>query len=329
MQAGEWKADGFFGAAVAVALALVVAAIYFVLMRKHAPAAVSKPQRGPVGPGGKEPVASFGRFLVERELAKGATGVVYLGRDTSTRRPVAIKTLALAPRLQPEDFAEVKERFLREAQRAAGLSHANVVAIYGIGEEHDQCYIAMEWLPGTSLVRYTGRAELLPPQKAASLVARTADALGYAHRQGVIHGDVKPAQVMYDPQSDTLKVTDFCIGRLVAGPKAASRAYLSPEQIAGQRIDGRSDLFSLAVTLYQLVCGRLPFEGESAAQVMFRIANEPPAPPAIEIPAALAQFLERALAKDPGERFQTAEHFGGALRAALAPVVVDHARAWT
>ena len=324
MQAAVWKADGFLGAAVIVALALVAVAIYFVLMRKHAPPAVSKPKlAGPVRREG------FGRFVIERQLAKGASGVVYLGRERSTGRRVAIKTFPLAPRFQPEDFAEVKERFLRAAEKAARLSHANVVAIYDAGEEDDHCYMAMEVLPGTSLAHYTRRAELLPPEKAVALVARAAEALAYAHRQGVVHGDVKPAQLMYHPQNDTLKVTDFCIGRAIGNLKIAAGSYMSPEQLGGRRIDGRADLFSLAVTLYQLLCGRLPFEGASAAQMMFRIANEPPALPAIEIPAALAQFLERALAKDAGERFQTGEHFSGALRAALAPAVVDNARAWT
>ena len=134
---------------------------------------------------------------------------------------------------------------------------------------------------------------------------------------------------MYDPQSDTLKVTDFGIARLTASSKTktgmvlGTPSYMSPEQLAGKKIDGRSDLFSLAVTLYQLLCGRLPFDGESMAQLMFRIANEPPAPIDSGVPAGLVRFLERALAKDPHERFQTGEHFAGALRAAIAPALAS------
>ena len=273
----------------------------------------------------------FGRFVVEKELGKGAMGVVYLGRDPKIGREVAIKTLAVAEEFEPEELAEVKERFFREAQTAGRLSHPNIVTIYDAGEEHDYCYIAMELLKGDSLARFTKPGALLQPEKALSVVARAADALGYAHREGVVHRDVKPANLMYDPASDTLKVTDFGIARLTASSKTktgmvlGTPSYMSPEQLAGRKLDGRSDLFSLAVTLYQMLAGRLPFDGESMAQLMFRIANEPPAPIGAGAPAGLAQFLERALAKDPEARFQTGEHFGGELRAALAQAVPQRA----
>ena len=267
----------------------------------------------------------FGRFVVEKELGKGAMGVVYLGKDPKIGREVAIKTLAVAQEFEPEELADVKERFFREAQTAGRLSHPNIVTIYDAGEEHDYCYIAMELLRGDSLARFTKPAQLLPAEKTVSIIARAADALGYAHREGVVHRDVKPANLMYDPEADTLKVTDFGIARLTASSKTrtgmvlGTPSYMSPEQLAGKRIDGRSDLFSLAVTLYQMLSGRLPFDGESMAQLMFRIANEPPADIATvaTVPAGLAKFLERALAKNPDERLQTGEHFGGELRAAL------------
>ena len=267
----------------------------------------------------------FGRFVVEKELGKGAMGVVYLGKDPKIGREVAIKTLAVAQEFEPEELAEVKERFFREAQTAGRLSHPNIVTIYDAGEEHDYCYIAMELLRGDSLARFTKPGQLLPAEKTVSIIARAADALGYAHREGVVHRDVKPANLMYDPEADTLKVTDFGIARLTASSKTktgmvlGTPSYMSPEQLAGKRIDGRSDLFSLAATLYQMLCGRLPFDGESMAQLMFKIANEPPADIATvaTVPAGIAQFLQRALAKNPEERFQTGEHFGGELRAAL------------
>jgi len=269
----------------------------------------------------------FGRFEVEKELGKGAMGVVYLGKDPKIGREVAVKTLALSEQFEPEEMAEVKERFFREAQTAGRLSHPNIVTVYDAGEEHDYCYIAMELLRGASLAPYTKPGQLLTQDKVVSIVARAADALGYAHREGVVHRDVKPANIMYDPASDTLKLTDFGIARLTASSKTktgmvlGTPSYMSPEQLAGRKIDGRSDLFSLAVTLYQMLSGRLPFDGESMAQLMFRIANEPPADIATvaSVPAQLAQFLGRALAKNPDERFQTGEHFGGALRAALSP----------
>jgi serine/threonine-protein kinase len=268
----------------------------------------------------------FGRFEVEKELGKGAMGVVYLGKDPKIGREVAVKTLALSEQFEPQEMAEVKERFFREAQTAGRLSHPNIVTIYDTGEEHDYCYIAMELLRGASLAPYTKPGQLLPAEKVVSIVARAADALGYAHREGVVHRDVKPANIMYDPASDTLKLTDFGIARLTASSKTrtgmvlGTPSYMSPEQLAGRKIDGRSDLFSLAVTLYQLLSGRLPFEAESMAQLMFRIANEPPTDigSVARVPAPLARFLQRALAKGAEERFQTGEHFAGALRAAMS-----------
>jgi serine/threonine-protein kinase len=269
----------------------------------------------------------FGRFEVHKELGKGAMGVVYLGKDPKIGREVAIKTMALAQEFEPEELAEVKERFFREAETAGRLSHPNIVTIYDAGEEHDFCFIAMELLNGADLAPYVKTGHLLPPEKVVSIVARVADALGYAHRQGVVHRDVKPANMMYDPQTDTLKVTDFGIARLTASSKTktgmvlGSPSYMSPEQLAGKKIDGRSDLFSLAVSLYQLLCGKLPFEGESMAQLMFKIANQAPADILSirpDLPPGLARFLDRGLAKNAEERFQTGEEFGGALRAAFA-----------
>jgi serine/threonine-protein kinase len=280
-------------------------------------------------PGGSLQLAAgekpkFGRFEVQKELGKGAMGVVYLGKDPKIGREVAIKTMALAQEFEPDELAEVKERFFREAETAGRLSHPNIVTIYDTGEEHDFCYIAMELLKGGDLGPYTKAGNLLPVYRVVSIVARVADALGYAHRQGVVHRDIKPANMMYHPESDTLKVTDFGIARLTDSSKTktgmvlGTPSFMSPEQLAGKKIEGRSDLFSLAVSLYQLLSGRLPFEGESMAQLMFRIANEPPADilaanPAV--PARLVAFLDRALQKNPDERFQTGEEFGGALRA--------------
>ncbi len=269
----------------------------------------------------------FGRFEVQKELGKGAMGVVYLGKDPKIGREVAIKTLALQQEFEADELADVKSRFFREAETAGRLSHPNIVTIYDTGEEHDFCYIAMELLKGGDLAPYVKPANLLPIDKVVSIVARVADALGYAHRQGVVHRDIKPANMMYHAESDTLKVTDFGIARLTDSSKTktgmvlGTPSYMSPEQLAGKKIDGRSDLFSLAVSLYQMLCGHLPFEGESMAQLMFKIANEPPADILAynpQVPPALIAFLERALAKNPEERFQTGEEFGGALRAAFA-----------
>jgi len=269
----------------------------------------------------------FGRFEVVKELGKGAMGVVYLGRDPKIGREVAIKTLALAQEFEADELQEVKERFFREAETAGRLSHPNIVTIYDAGEEHDFCYIAMELLKGGDLVPYTKPGHLLPLEKVVSLVACAAEALDYAHRNHVVHRDIKPANMMYHPETDALKLTDFGIARLTDSSKTktgmvlGTPSYMSPEQLAGKKIEGRSDLFSLGVTLYQLLCGRLPFEGESMAQLMFKIANEPPADirqynP--QLPDGLVTFLAKALAKNPDERFQDGRQFAEALRASLA-----------
>jgi CHASE2 domain-containing sensor protein len=269
----------------------------------------------------------LGRYEVEKELGKGAMGVVYLGKDPKIGRVVAIKTMALSQEFEADELVEVKERFFREAQTAGRLSHPNIVTIYDTGEEHDLCYIAMELLKGGDLVPFSKPGGLLPVDKVVSIVSRAADALGYAHRQGVVHRDIKPANLMYHPDSDTLKLTDFGIARLTDSSKTktgmvlGTPSYMSPEQLAGKKIEGRSDLFSLAVSLYQLLTGRLPFEGESMAQLMFKIANEAPTDITSlrqDLPPGVVSFLARAMAKNPDERFQTGEEFAQALRAAYA-----------
>ena len=276
--------------------------------------------------GGQVEKPMLGRYQVEKELGKGAMGVVYLGKDPKIGRVVAIKTMALAQEFEAEELADVKARFFREAETAGRLNHPNIVTIFDAGEEHDLAYIAMEFLKGRDLVPFTKPGALLPADRVASIVARVADALGYAHRQNVVHRDVKPANVMYEPESDTVKVTDFGIARITDSSKTktgmvlGTPSYMSPEQLAGKKIDGRSDLFSLAVSLYQMLCGRLPFDGESMAQLMFRIANEP-APDILQanpkLPPALVAFLDRAMAKDADARFQTGEEFAQVLRACV------------
>src|SRR5258706_6685106 len=252
-------------------------------------------------------------------------GVVYGGKDPKIGRIVAIKTMALSAEFEADELQDAKERFFREAETAGRLNHPNIVTIFDAGEEHDLCYIAMEFLKGKDLVQYTKQPNLLPPDKVLSIVERVADALSYAHTMGVVHRDIKPANIMYEPESDTVKVTDFGIARITdssrtkTGMVLGTPSYMSPEQLAGKRIDGRSDLFSLGVTLYQLLCGRLPFEGEAMAQCMFKIAREPPTDIlAVNPPLApsLAAFVAKALAKDFEQRFQTGAELAEAIRQA-------------
>jgi serine/threonine-protein kinase len=275
------------------------------------------------GSGAEKPM--LGRYQVEKELGKGAMGVVYLGKDPKIGRTVAIKTLALSSEFEGDELQEAKDRFFREAETAGRLTHPNIVTIYDAGEEHDLAYIAMEFLKGKDLVPYVKQPNLLPAGRVLSIVERVADALGYAHTMGVVHRDIKPANIMYEPESDTAKVTDFGIARITDSSKTktgmvlGTPSYMSPEQLAGKKIDGRSDLFSLGVTLYQMLCGRLPFEGESMTQLMFAIASNPHPPirqynP--DLPPWIDAIIDRALAKDFTQRYQTGQEFAEAIRQA-------------
>ncbi|MBI5921570.1 MAG: CHASE2 domain-containing protein [Betaproteobacteria bacterium] len=278
--------------------------------------------------GGNVEKPMLGRYQIEKELGKGAMGVVYLGRDPKINRIVAIKTMALSQEFEGDELTEVKERFFREAETAGRLNHQNIVTMYDAGEEHDLAYIAMEFLKGKDLVPYTKPDHLLPLEKIISIIARVADALSYAHENHVVHRDIKPANIMYEPESDQVKVTDFGIARITDSSKTktgmvlGTPSYMSPEQLSGKKIDGRSDLFSLGVTLYQLASGKLPFEGESMAQLMFKIANEPPEDiRAINpnIPDALAKVIDKVLTKDAEQRYQAGAELARDLRQCLPP----------
>ncbi len=265
----------------------------------------------------------LGRYEVEKELGKGAMGVVYLGKDPKISRTVAIKTMALAQEFEEDELEEVKERFFREAETAGRLNHPNIVTIYDAGEEHDLAYIAMEFLKGHDLARYCKPDNLLDMSTVISIVARSAEGLDFAHRQNVVHRDIKPANIMYEPESDIVKITDFGIARITDSSKTktgmvlGTPSYMSPEQLAGKKVDGRSDLFSLGVMLYQMLSGSLPFKADSMASLMFKITNEEIADVRTiraEIPEAVSTVINKALTKDVEQRFQTGTEFANKLK---------------
>ena len=265
----------------------------------------------------------LGRYQVEKELGKGAMGVVYLGKDPKIGRVVAIKTLALSQEFEGEALTDARERFFREAETAGRLQHQNIVTIFDAGEEHDLAFIAMEFLKGKDLLDFCNAKSLLPIPTVLSIVERIAQALAYAHRQNVVHRDIKPANIMYEPLSDTVKVTDFGIARITdssrtrTGMVLGTPSFMSPEQIAGKKVDGRSDLYSLGVMLFQMLSGTLPFRGDSMAQLMYKIANE--AAPDIRVYRAdvhesLALLVAKAFSKQPETRFQDGDQLAAILR---------------
>ena len=272
----------------------------------------------------------LGRYQVEKELGKGAMGVVYLGKDPKIGRVVAIKTMALSQEFEGEELDDARERFFREAETAGRLQHQNIVTIFDAGEEHDLAYIAMEFLKGKDLVDVSKGEHLLPIPKVLSIVARVAEALAYAHKQNVVHRDIKPANIMYDMDSDSVKVTDFGIARITDSSKTktglvlGTPSFMSPEQIAGKKVDGRSDLYSLGVMLFQMLAGVLPFRGDSMAELMYKIANE--AAPDIriirkELSDKLADIVALSLSKHSETRYQDGDQFAADLRAVMAELL--------
>jgi len=223
---------------------------------------------------------TLGRYEIISELGKGAMGTVYLGKDPKINRQVAIKTMALSQEFEPDELEEVKAKFFHEAEIAGMLNHPNIVTIFDAGDEHDLAYIAMEFLDGIDLVSYTKKDKLLPFTTTLKIVAKVAEALQYAHANGVIHRDIKPANIMI-LKNKSVKVTDFGIAHIIesskkkAGTVLGTPPYMSPEQLSGKELDGRSDLFSLGVMLYEMVSGIRPFRGESISKLMFKIAKEP------------------------------------------------------
>lgn len=327
-----WQLKLPIGWAVPVTLALVFGHLGWALGRRpqalradaqttSLPSSAARPTR----PGADR--STLGRYQIERELGRGAMGAVYLGRDPKIGRQVAIKTMALSREFAGDELVEARERFFREAETAGRLQHPDIVTIFDAGEERELAYIAMEYVKGDNLQAYTTPAKLLPVTTVLQVVARVADALHYAHSQGVVHRDIKPANVVVDPATDLVKVTDFGIARVAdsartrTGLVLGTPSFMSPEQLAGRRVDGRSDLYSLGVMLFQLLTGRLPHRSESMATLMQQIANEP-APDVRSIrpdlPEALARVVALTLEKRPEARYGGGQQLAADLRSVVA-----------
>ena len=259
-----------------------------------------------------EAIETLGRYQIGRALGQGAMGTVYLAHDPQLGRAVAIKTMALGREFDASDLVEARTRFFREAEAAARLRHPDIVAVYEAGEARGLVFIAMEYVAGHDLSRHTRAGSLLPVPLLLRTVARVALALAYAHTQGVVHRDMKPANVLVDPERDSVKVADFGIASITdtcrtrTGMLLGTPSFMSPEQMAGRRLDGRSDLYSLGVMLFQLLAGALPHQAQGMAELLHQIAHDT-APDVRtlrpELPEALADVLTLALQRRPELRY--------------------------
>ncbi|MGA7401463.1 MAG: serine/threonine-protein kinase, partial [Candidatus Sulfotelmatobacter sp.] len=256
----------------------------------------------------------FGRYEILAELGRGAMGIVYKARDPKINRVVAVKAFSLA-RQEPEEEQEYRERFFREAEAAGRLSHPGIVTIFDVGEEPENRapYIVMEYVTGHSLEKLLSQNDhKLPLYGALQLAHELAGALDYAHAQGVVHRDLKPANILITEDGHA-KIADFGVAKLnlanhtLAGRVPGTPAYMSPEQLNGDAVDGRSDLFSLGVVLYTVLTGYRPFQGNSAMTVSFKVVNRDPIPATVldtQLPQGVDYIIGRAMAKDPAQRYQ-------------------------
>ena len=268
----------------------------------------------------------LGRYLIDKPLGQGAMGAVYLGHDPATGRRVAIKTMALSREFSGDELADARNRFLREADMAGRLRHPDIVGILDAGEADGLAYIAMELIEGVDLSHHAQPAHLLSVPQVLRTVARVAEALAYAHTRGVTHRDIKPANIMVDLARDVVKVMDFGVARVAdatrtrTGVVLGTPTFMSPEQLSGQPTDGRTDIYSLGVTLFQLLTGALPYRNDSMAALMRAIGREPPTPVCSvrpDLPPALGDIVALALQKHPATRYATGQQMADDLRAVL------------
>jgi len=276
---------------------------------------------------------TLGRYEILEELGRGAMGIVYKGRDPKLGRLTAIKTVRFSDDFDEDQVEKMKELFYREAEVVAKLSHPNIVTIYDVGEDLDLSYLAMEYLEGQDLEKYTAKVDFLPIRQCIDIVSQVCDALDYAHNQGIVHRDIKPGNIMV-LENRQVKVTDFGIARATASSKTrtgeikGTPPFMSPEQFASSKVDGRSDIFSLGVVLYWLLTGQLPFRGSSLTSLMYqitRVRHEPPTKHNPRIFKAAETIVDRALEKKLEKRYQTAKQMGDHLR--LLGQKIDAARA--
>jgi len=265
--------------------------------------------------------AQLGRYLIQSELGRGAMGVVYKALDSVLERPVAVKTVNIT--LEREHADKYEKRFYQEARAAGSLNHPNIVTIHDVGKAGDVVFMAMEYIEGVELRTLIGEGRALRVPQAVSIAAQVAEGLAYAHQRGVVHRDIKPANIMV-LANGPVKITDFGIARMrgsgdltQTGMLLGSPKYMSPEQVIGKRADHRSDIFSLGVILYEMLCGAAPFNGENVTALMYQIVNfVPPSPSSVNsaVPEMLDYIVAKMIAKPLEERYADAAELARDLR---------------
>jgi class 3 adenylate cyclase/tRNA A-37 threonylcarbamoyl transferase component Bud32 len=269
-------------------------------------------------------LTKLGKYEIRRVLGKGAMGVVYEGWDPTIERRVAIKTIR-PDQLESTEAEEILTRFKREAKAAGRLSHPNIVAVFEFGQDGPVNFIAMEFIEGRELKEYFDKGERFSLADTVRLMTQLLDALDLAGRNGVVHRDIKPSNIIILPDG-RVKVADFGIARVESsaltqtGAALGTPSYMSPEQLMGQPVDGRSDLFSAGVVLYQFLTGEKPFTGERTTTIITKILSEQPSDPSslnVTVPKAFDAAVRKALAKRPDDRFQTGREFAEALKQAM------------
>jgi eukaryotic-like serine/threonine-protein kinase len=274
-----------------------------------------------------EQLKSLGRYQIQGVLGKGAMGMVYDGLDPGLNRRVAIKTI-LVKQLDEETARMYSKRFEREVRAVARLNHRNIVQVYDFGAEGDVAFIVMEFIQGKELKEYFDANQRFDVKTAFRLMSELLDALEFAHDAGIIHRDIKPANVMVDAEGHA-KLTDFGVARVVdpdappgeatqTGAMVGTPAYMSPEQVQGEQIDHRTDIFSAGIIFYQFLTGQKPFEGTQWALAKKIIQDDPVKPSKlVQVPPEIDRVIARALAKKPEDRYQSARSFADSLKRIL------------
>jgi serine/threonine protein kinase/tetratricopeptide (TPR) repeat protein len=278
---------------------------------------------------GDKTILKLGRYEVVRELGKGAMGIVYLAKDPLIGRLVALKTIRLGAHADDDEMKEFQQRFIREAQAAGILNHPAIVTVHDIGrdEETDTSFIAMEFVEGQNLKEVLSQGRALSFEQIGDIISQVAEALDFAHAKGIVHRDVKPANIIL-LEGNRAKITDFGIAKIASGAANLTSTgqflgtpnYMAPEQIKGAPVDGRTDIFALGICLYECLTRRKPFGGDSLTSISYKIVHEP-FPPLHEInpqiPEGYEEVVANCLQKDPTKRYQRARDLTTALRAVL------------